>query len=127
MLLIHRVHALQVSVRLPDLQSAGTGKHRCTVSLYPLPSVAVSTGASEPMTAVSNLHITQTLEEDRAAAAHKPSADKKASRIVATLTFVYELILDVRDQPEGTLHASFLCFQCRSKHCEACLLHVSSW
>jgi hypothetical protein len=113
LLLIHPLHALQVSVRLSDLRSAGTGKHRCTVSLYSLPSLAVSTGASAPMTAVSNLHISEALDEDRAVATYKPTADSTQGQIIANLTFVHELLLDVRHQPDGTLHTSFLSFQCR--------------
>ena len=97
--------SLQVAVRVSDLQPAGTGKHRCTVSLFALPSVTVATGAAAPVTAVGHPRISQTLQERDMAASHGATTDSAQGKIIATLSFVYELILDVRKLPEGVRSA----------------------
>ena len=120
------VSSLQVSVRVSDLQPAGTGKHRCTVSVFALPSVTVATGAAAPLTAISHPRISQTLEE-RDVATHSASTDSKQGQIIATLSFVYELILDVRKVPEGVIcmHACMYDFQ----HCCSAIVarECSGW
>lgn len=98
-----------MSVRVSDLLEAGAGKHRCTVSLFALPPVSVAAGALAPLAAVVNPTISLMDGDDDAFLQPHPepsSADGPNTEIIGTLTFIYDLVLDIRNLPEGSPHTS---------------------